>query len=73
MRERMTDLQLLCTHHHEMADREREQRMREAYEEAGEEAMDAAGMNTYFTKIYGPNWAEQFGRDIASAYERWDE
>ena len=56
MREKLTDLQLLCDHHHEIADREREQDAREAYEEAGEEAMGAAGINTYFTKIYGRDW-----------------
>ncbi len=73
MREKLTDLQLLCDHHHEIADREREQEAREAYEQAGEEAMDAAGMNTYFTKIYGRNWVDHFGSDIPSAYEQWDE
>lgn len=73
MHEKLTDLQLLCDHHHEIADREREVRMRDAYERAGEEAMDASGMNTYFTKIYGDRWAEHFGSDIASAYEEWDE
>jgi hypothetical protein len=60
-------------HHHEIADREREQDAREAYEEAGEEAMGAAGMNTYFTKIYGRDWVDHFGSDIATAYEQWDE
>ena len=73
MREKLTDLQLLCDHHHEIADREREQDAREAYEEAGEEAMGAAGMNTYFTKIYGRDWVDHFGSDIATAYEQWDE
>ena len=73
MREKLTDLQLLCDHHHEIADREREQEAREAYEQAGEEAMDAAGMNRYFTKIYGRNWVDHFGSDIASAYQEWDE
>ena len=73
MREKLTDLQLLCAHHHDLADLERERRAREAYEEAGEEAMEAAGMNTYFTKIYGRNWPDHFGSDIASAYEEWDE
>jgi len=73
MREKLTDLQLLCDHHHEIADHERERQTREAYEEAGEEAMDAAGMNTYFTKKLGRNWADHFGSDIASAYEEWDE
>jgi hypothetical protein len=43
MREKLTDFQLLCDHHHEIADREREQDAREAYEEAGEEAMAATG------------------------------
>ena len=73
MREKLTDLQLLCDHHHDIADREREKRTREAYEEAGAEAMDAAGMNTYFRKKLGPDWADHFGSDIASAYEQWDE
>jgi hypothetical protein len=41
-----------------IADRERE---RAAYEAGDEEAMDAAGMNTYFTKKYGDDWAERFG------------
>jgi hypothetical protein len=73
MHEKLTDLQLLCDHHHNVADRERERRIREAYQEAGEEAMDATGMNTYFTKKYGDDWGEQFGSDIARAYEEWDE
>jgi len=73
MREKLTDLQLLCDHHHDIADREREKRTREAYEEAGAEAMDAAGMNTYFRKKLGPDWADHFGSDIASAYEEWNE
>ncbi len=73
MQEKLTDLQLLCDHHHDIADRERERRAREAYEEAGEEAMEAAGMNTYFTKKYGRDWADHFGSDIASAYQEWDE
>ena len=74
MREKLTDLQLLCDPHHDIADREREKRSREAYEQAGEEAMDAAGMNTYFTKIYGRNWADHFfASGIASADEEWDE
>jgi hypothetical protein len=73
MQEKLTDLQLLCDPHHELADREREKRAREAFEQAGEEAMDAAGMNTYFTKKYGEDWWLQFGSDIASAYEEWDD
>jgi hypothetical protein len=35
--------------------------------------MDAAGMNTYFTKKLGRNWADHFGSDTASAYAEWDE
>jgi hypothetical protein len=72
MCEKLTDLQLLCDHHHDLADLERERRSREAYEVAGEETMDAAGMNTYFTKKLGHNWADYFGSDIAAAYEEWD-
>jgi hypothetical protein len=71
--EKLTDLQLLCDPHHEIADRERERVALAAFEQAGEEAMDAAGMNTYFTKKLGRNWADHFGSDIASAYQEWDE
>jgi hypothetical protein len=71
--EKLTDLQLLCDHHHEVADREREREMREAYLQAGEEAMDAAGMNTYFTGIHGGDWMNYFGSDIARAYDEWEE
>ena len=73
MRENLSDLQLLCDPHHEIADRERERLERAAFEHAGEEARDAAGMNTYFTKKYGDDWWEQFGSNIANAYEEWDE
>ena len=66
-------LQLLCDHHHGIADRERERAARAAFERTGEEAMDAAGMDTYFTKKYGNNWWQQFGSDIPSAYEEWDD
>lgn len=72
-RERLSDLQLLCARHHVMADREREEQNREAFELAGEEARDAAGMNTYFTKRYGDDWSDRFGSDIESAYEEWDD
>ena len=64
---------MLCDLHHEIANRERERAARDAFEQAGEEARDAAGMNTYFTKKYGDDWWQQFGSDIASAYEEWDE
>jgi hypothetical protein len=73
MNEKLTDLQPLCDAHHEIADRERERQQRAAFEQAGEEARDAAGMNTYFTKKYGEHWAEQFGSQIEEAYEEWDE
>ena len=64
---------MLCDPHHEIADREREPVALAAFEQAGEEAMDTAGMNTYFTKKLGRNWADHFGSDIASAYQEWDE
>jgi hypothetical protein len=73
MQENLSDLQLLCDAHHEIADRERERQMRDAYEAAGEAAMDAAGMNTYFTKKYGSDWAERFGNHIESFYEEWED
>jgi len=71
--EKLTDLQLLCDHHHEVADHERERAMRKAYLQAGEEAMDAAGMNTYFMKTLGRDWVDHFGSHIASAYDEWEE
>jgi hypothetical protein len=71
MNESMSDLQHLCLPCHKIADREREQRNDCAYKAAGEEASEAAGMNTYFTKKYGDDWGDQFGSDIASAYEEW--
>ena len=73
MNDKLTDLQLLCDAHHEIADRERERAAREAFEDAGEEAKNAAGMNTYFTKKLGEDWWLQFGSDIESAYEEWDD
>ena len=73
MNENLTDLQLLCDAHHEIADRESERQQQAAFEQAGEEARDAAGMNTYFKKKYGGDWAERFGGQIAEAYEEWDE
>lgn len=73
MNERLSDLQYLCMPCHRLADREREQRNRNAYEAAGEDAREAKGMDTYFTKKYGDDWGEQFGSDISSAYEEWDE
>jgi hypothetical protein len=71
MRELLTDLQLLCEHHHEIADREREARARERYEEAGEEAREAAGMNTFFT-IHGDHWHELFADDPEGFHEKWE-
>lgn len=71
--EKLTDLELLCDRHHTIADRKRERDAQEAFEEAGEEARDAAGMNTYFTKKYGEDWWMQFDSDISSAYEEWEE
>jgi hypothetical protein len=73
MNERLTDLRYLCMPCHSFADRERERANRRAYEEAGKAARDAAGMNTYFTKRYGDDWADQFGSDIGGAYEEWCE
>jgi hypothetical protein len=72
MRELLTDLQLLCSHHHQIADREREARAREHYEEAGEEAREAAGMNTFFTKILGDHWHELFADDPDGFYDEWE-
>ena len=69
MHEKLIDLQLLCDPHHEIADRERER----ATLAAGEEAMDAAAMNKYFTKKYGGNWWEEFSYSPAKACEEWDE
>jgi|ERR1051326_7660458 DNA-directed RNA polymerase subunit RPC12/RpoP len=71
MNELLTDLQYVCLHCHGIADRERERRNKRAYEEAGEDARDAAGMNTYFTKKYGENWPDLI--DMASAYEEWSD
>jgi hypothetical protein len=71
MNELLCDLQHLCVPCHRIADREREQRNQHAYEAAGEGAREAKGMNTYFTKKYGEDWGEQFGSDIANAYEEW--
>lgn len=71
MNELLSDLQYLCISCHKIADREREQRNQRAYESAGEEAREAKGMHTYFTKKYGEDWGDQFGSDIASAYEEW--
>lgn len=73
MNELLSDLQHLCLPCHKIADREREQRNKRAYEAAGDEARDAKGMNTFFTTKYGERWEESFGSDMASAYEEWDD
>jgi hypothetical protein len=77
MHELLTDLELLCVHHHEIADREREritrQRNQLAYEVAGEEAREAAGKNTYFTNKHGEDWYQQYADDPEGFEEEWDE
>lgn len=45
MHERLSDLQHLCLNCHRIADRERERRNELAYQAAGEEARESAGMN----------------------------
>lgn len=72
MCELLSDLQHLCVPCHRISDREREQRNVRAYEAAGEEAREAAGMNTYFTKKLGEDWWMQFGDDPEGFYEEWD-
>ena len=69
--ELLTDLQLLCVPCHKIADQQRQQRNQQMYREAGEEARDAAGMNTYFTKKYGEDWWMQ--DDPETFHEEWDE
>jgi phage terminase large subunit GpA-like protein len=69
MNEPLSDLQYLCANCHRIADHERELRNQRAYEEAGEEAREAKGMDTYFSKKYGEDWGDQI--DIATAYEEW--
>ena len=54
-------------------DRNRERDAQDAFEEAGEEARDAAGMNTYFTHKYGEDWWLQFRGDSREAYSEWEE
>ena len=71
--EKLTDLELLCDRYHAIADRNRERDAQEAFEEPGEEARDAAGMNTYFTHKYGEDWRLQFRGDPREAYSVWEE
>jgi hypothetical protein len=67
--ERLSDLVLLCVVHHKTADRKREEAQQQAFESAGEDARQAAGMNTYFRKKYGDDWYDQV--DQEQAYEEW--
>jgi hypothetical protein len=70
--ERLSDLELLCTPCHEAADRGRERRNKQAYEAAGEEAREAAWMNSFFTTKYGEDWWLHYGDDPEGMREEFD-
>lgn len=71
--ELLSDLELLCPNHHEIADRARKQRVQGEYEVRGEEMRDAAALNTFMTKKYDEDWEERIGYDMERAWEEFND
>lgn len=74
--EPLTDLQAVCPHCHEVADKDRKAEQQRKNEQAREDAHDAARREGYLKATYGEDWQDRYsveGEAMEAEAEQWME